>query len=278
MTTFLTVIMVLYATTLKDRVLRIGGLYLSLAIICMVAAIFLRPKDEGAGIKLLHLQFFLFAIISEIVLAVGNFRAGYRGHAWIALIRMVLFWPFMYALGLKLRRKAAQLSPAELSNFLCKTVLLGGVRSVVPILFFTFETLSCYLANPRKEDMGMASETCSNTMIASMFLSAYLAVFTCISTMSKVVPGDERGEVLTYDRLTVLRLGLRQQVQGALLLITALASMCLFSVLGVKGSQNVLIDMFGGAGLLTSVFAVLIEMIAIAFGESREPGQPAGTS
>eukprot|EP00518_Triparma_eleuthera_P002738 CAMPEP_0182458868 /NCGR_PEP_ID=MMETSP1319-20130603/4109_1 /TAXON_ID=172717 /ORGANISM="Bolidomonas pacifica, Strain RCC208" /LENGTH=67 /DNA_ID=CAMNT_0024657641 /DNA_START=1 /DNA_END=201 /DNA_ORIENTATION=+ len=61
---------------------------------------------------------------------------------WFSLAR-IPFWFTAYWLGLKLRRKAAQLPPAELSNFLCHTVLLGGVSAMAPMIFFMFEAVSC---------------------------------------------------------------------------------------------------------------------------------------
>ena len=92
---------------------------------CFVIALTLRPKDEGVGIKILHLEFSIFAIGSEISSTVGHFRAGLSWKGWSALLRVGIVWPITYALGLKLRRKAAQLTPTELSSFLCNTVLLG---------------------------------------------------------------------------------------------------------------------------------------------------------
>ena len=52
------------------------------------------------------------------------------------------FWFIVYALGLKLRKKAPQLPPTELSNYLCRTVLFVGVSAMTTIIFFTFESLS----------------------------------------------------------------------------------------------------------------------------------------
>ena len=122
--------MVIYAITLEDWLVKVGGTILPLILTCMSIAPFLWPKDEGAGIKFLHLQFSFFAIISEFASSIGDVKQGL--FAWYALFGISIFWLPLYLLGLKLRRKAAQLAPSELSDFLCKTVLRGGVGAMAP--------------------------------------------------------------------------------------------------------------------------------------------------
>ena len=126
----------------------------------MVMAVMLRPKDEGVRLKILHLQLVIFCFGSEVGAAVGNFREGKSGGAWFAII-LIPIWLAAYWLGLKLRRRAAQLSPIDLSNFLCHTILLGGVSAMAPMVFFTFESLSCTARN------GLVSELCENTSAAA---------------------------------------------------------------------------------------------------------------
>ena len=86
-----------------------------MAITCMVIAVMLRPKDKGVGVKTLQLQFFLFAIRSEGANIISQFQGGFYLFESITLRRMII-WPIIYGLWLKLRRKAAQLSLAKLSN------------------------------------------------------------------------------------------------------------------------------------------------------------------
>ena len=78
---------------------------------------------------------------------------------WSCLARTP-FWLVTYWLGLKLRRKAAQLSPAELSNFLCHTVLVGGVSAMAPMIFFMFEAVSCMASGD-----GIGDDLCTNTSV-----------------------------------------------------------------------------------------------------------------
>ena len=111
---------------------------------------------------------------------------------------------------LKLRKKAAQLSPAELSNFLCSTVLIGGVNAMAPMIFFTLDSLS-YFASDKIED-----NQCHNTLFAGLCLSVYVVITTLFSISSKAMSREERGKGLTYVNPAILRLKKRQRIQGGL--------------------------------------------------------------
>ena len=238
-----------------------------------VLAVALRPKDEGVGLKILHLQFFFFAIWSELAVAVGNFQGSYTIYGWSALLR-IPFWLITYWLGLKLRRKAAQLPPAELSNFLCHTALVGGASAMAPMIFFIFEAVSCITSGDVLGD-----DQCENTTIAAMCLSVYLVIITAVAMASKTVPQGERGEGTTYSNLAILRLKMKEKVQGSLGVVTALVAMYLFSVLGVEGAQNWSILWVGLGGAMTLLVAAFIEFAYIVFGSSVSTGDDqAGSS
>ena len=194
----------------------------------MILGVFLRPKDNGAGIKTLHLQFFFF-VCSEGAHAVYFFRTEKYSKSWYAVTR-IPFYLIAYWLGLKLRRRAAHLPPAELSNFLCQTVLLGGVSAMSPMVFFMFEAVSCMTTGN-----GLGDKRCENTTYAAMYLSVYLVIITIVSIANRTVPQEERGKGMTYIELAILRLNKKEKVQGSLGVVTALVSMYLFSVLGIEG-------------------------------------------
>ena len=272
LTSSYTLLQVLFAITLKKWTIIVDDLIISLVGICMVLTVTLRPKDDGAGIMILHIQSFLLSVGSEAGAAIGHFRGGVNGKGWSALLRMVIFWPIAYQLALKLRKKTAQQPPAKLSQYLCNTLLLGGLGAMAPIIFFSFETLSCFASD------GLESDQCENTSGAAMYLSVYLAAITAMSICSKAVSKEDRGEGLTYKNLAILRLKKMQKVQGALGVVTALTSMYLFSFLGVRGDPNDRIGIFGAAGAATLIIALLIEVYILVFGGLRGVEQPAGTS
>ena len=271
-TTSYTALAVIYACTLEDWTWQVGNMIIAIVGTCMVIAVVLRPKDEGAGIKVLHLQFAVFAIGSELAYAVGDFRHGDNFGAVLNLIRIVIFWLPVYVLSLKLRRRVAQLPPALISKYICNSVLCGGVKAMSPMIFFSFETLSCVAGN------GLESDQCKNTSMAALFLSIYLATITAVSLASKAVSREQRGEGLTYESLAILMLKKREMIQGALGVITTLVSMYLFSVLGVQGDPNVANGVIGAVGGVTLGIAALIEVFTLTFGDSQGGEQSAGIS
>ena len=77
---------------------------------------------------------------------------------------------------------------------------------------------------------------------------------------------------MTYSNLAILRLKMKEKVQGSLGVITALVAMYLFSILGVEGTPNRSLWPVGAAGVMTSAVAGMIEGASIAFGRSVSTG------
>ena len=69
---------------------------------------------------------------------------------------------------------------------------------------------------------------------------------------------------MTCSNLAILRLKMKERVQGALGVVTALVSMYLFSVLGVEGAPDESIRLLGLAGGVTLLLAGLIEFASLA--------------
>ena len=74
--TSFTVLVLINALTQEDfthqvnPALTVAYTILPMSCTCMIIAVFMRPKDEGTGLKVLHLQIFLFGVVPEIVAAV----------------------------------------------------------------------------------------------------------------------------------------------------------------------------------------------------------------
>ena len=156
----------------------------------------MRPRDIGASLKTLHIQFCICAG-SEVAAAISHFRGG-DDVRFLLLLANIPFWLITYWLGLNLGRKAAQLPQAELSYFLCNTILLGGVRAMTQMIFFIFEAVSWMASGDELED-----DQCENISSAAMSLSCYLAIVAAVSVASKTVPQEERGEVMTYYNMAI---------------------------------------------------------------------------
>ena len=95
----------------------------------------------------------------------------------------------------------------------------------------------------------------------------------------KEATGPARNAGITYSNLAILRLKMKEKVQGSLGVVTSLMSMYLFSVLGVEGVPNGSLLWVGGAGAVTLGVAAFIEFASIAFGRSVSTGDgQAGSS
>jgi len=264
LTSSYTLLQLTYAIVLDDGLLMVGYMLLPIAGGCMVISGYLRPKDEGLGKKILHAQFFLFGVLAAVLSCIAYLRQGQTLLA-LATLGRIPIWLVFYWLGLKLRRKAAQLQPSELSDFLCRKVLLGGISGMAPMVFFGFEALSCITSNG-----GLTDDSCKNTSYAALFLSVYVAMITVVSMSSKVISRAERGAALTYEQVATLKLSRSQKLQGYCGVFAAIASMYLFSVLGVQGKPNKAITYLGGAGFFALAFSSLIEGYKLS--RSTSPG------
>ena len=71
LTALYTILYIINAINLQDWTWKLGGMILPLLGTCMVISTFLRPKDDGAGIIVLHAQFIIFAIGGPIFGCIG---------------------------------------------------------------------------------------------------------------------------------------------------------------------------------------------------------------
>ena len=74
-----------------------------------------------------------------------------------------------------------------------------------------------------------------------------------------------RRRTYSHDDLAILRSTKRQKILGAFVVVIALPSMYLFSVLGVQGAPSNIIGLVGALDRGTLGAASLIEMFVLAF-------------
>ncbi|GMH85340.1 hypothetical protein TrST_g846 [Triparma strigata] len=247
----------------------LGYFMLPVVMLGMVMSVFFRPRDNGVAIKVLYGQL-LTITVNEIAMVIWNFENGFVLSGWftlaLSLLTCAAFW-----LVLKLRALAAQRTPAELSELLCFVLksIAGGAAS---ILYFTFEGVSCYAQDEDGLNQLGEGYECRNSQIGAVYLSCYVAIMTASSAVRKVVPSEERETVLTYEILAVMRLKWFQQLQGLMATLTILASMFLFSSLGVKGKFSFKYSTIGYIGLITTGMYFLIDILTLV---SERRGRPA---
>ena len=149
---------------------------------------------------------------------------------------------------------ASKLPPQGLSDFLCQTVLVKGTAAMSTMLFFSFETVSCFISQ-NSLDNGQ----CSNTSTAAMYLSVYLAIITTLSIANKAVSKNVQRESAWELSMIASLKGLKwwQPLQGGFVMVTALVSLYFLSILGVEGDKNsstiFIVGGLGGASLVTAL-------------------------
>ncbi|GMH78068.1 hypothetical protein TrST_g12709 [Triparma strigata] len=256
-TSVFSVLWICYGVTLKDKYMLLSRLILPLVGLSWVMAVMYKPKRTDVEyMRFLFFHFFTIFIVSEVASAAGLFRMGLTLKGFFVLFRI----PF-HCLGLvllmKLRASAATLPPQELSSFLCQTVLVKGTAAMVTMLFFSFETVSCFISQ-NSLDNGQ----CSNTSSAAAILSVYLAILTTMSIAGKAVPKYVQRETVWELRAIAELKGLKwwQQVQGGLLTIAAIVSLYLLSILGVSGDPNSTVFLLGASGAGSVILFALINL------------------
>ncbi|GMH73979.1 hypothetical protein TL16_g06338 [Triparma laevis f. inornata] len=264
LTSIYTVLCFIFGYTLNNTYWLLACLVLPIVAMTYTMAFVLKPKRrDWKYMSFLTFHFFTFAIVSEFSTAVGDFRLqtpenGLLWHAWFSVLRIPV-WLIAFRLTLKLREQAAQLAEKELSEFLCQSVLVKGTVAMGPMLFFSFEALSCFVSQD-----SFTNGQCNNTSKAAVYLSAYIAITTMLSMARKSL--SERIQKKTawkLDEIATLDLPWWQQLQGGLLLVTTMSSLYLLGVLGVESEEHTYISVVGGLGLMALLVATGIGIVVL---------------
>ncbi|GMH66368.1 hypothetical protein TrLO_g3254 [Triparma laevis f. longispina] len=243
-----------------------------MAFVSFMMAFFMKSKRNDCKYKIFHyFHFTFFAFVSEISSAIGNFRNSSIFYAVFAILRLSGYVG-LFRLGLMLRDQAARLlNPKILSELICTTVLVRGTAAMGPILFFSFETVSCVI-----EMGGFEGRQCENSSMASFALSIYLAILVGHSFFIKTVPRSVmRQTEWEYGKLAALDLRFWQKVEGICLVATFLISLYLLSSPGVEGEPSGFVQTARalGAGFLALGTLVSIFMVAKTHKEHRRASQ-----
>lgn len=155
-----------FAVTLDERLLMISHVIGPVIYTPFVMVFCMKPKRTDIWYKrFLLFHFTSFIILGDLAATVAYFRRGSIFSACFALFRMPC-WCYAFKLALKLREAAGKLKPAELSDFLCTTVLANGTNAMGPMIFFSFETVSCLITQ-----RSLSNGQCANASSAGFWLS-----------------------------------------------------------------------------------------------------------
>jgi hypothetical protein len=155
-----------YAVTMDDTFWLIAGALLPLVFIRYATSVFMKPRRKYRKyLAFLGLHFFQFGIFSEVLYSIGNYRSGVTVFVFTSLFRVVcLYLPTFYTI-MKIRHSAVNLEDNDLSTFLTQRLLKGCATSIFPLLFVSFETVTCFTAAPSES---RKKEDCRNANIYSI--------------------------------------------------------------------------------------------------------------
>ncbi|GMH83670.1 hypothetical protein TrST_g11658 [Triparma strigata] len=212
-----------------------------------------KDSQINVGFKVfLHFHFVSAVVVSLVGFGVGHIRNGLLFPGWFC-ISTIPAWYLAYMQGLKLREAAAKLPEKELSEFLCQTVISNGTSAIQPMIFFSFEAISCFLGQGT-----FSNGQCYNTSRAALFLSTCITFFTFMSIAVKAVPQVVQEHcAITYAAMSTLDLTWLQKAQCCFIMVTALSSLYLLTVLGVEGEPNDLVAVVGACAGSCSGLAAL---------------------
>ena len=171
-------------------------------------------------------------LCSEIFFTIGNIRKREFLTA-LSHFTCIFIWCWGFRKALKFREIVAGFSNQQLTSFLCNNVLVGGIGAMVPMAFFSFETVSCLA------EEGFENGLCENTSTAAAFLSVNLVAFMSFGLINKAQRRQVQiAAALSYERLATLDLRRRQIFQGLCLVTTGIGSLFLLSNIGIVQARQ----------------------------------------
>ncbi|GMH51421.1 hypothetical protein TrST_g4611 [Triparma strigata] len=242
----------------------IMDLIIPIILLPYMLSILMKPKRTDKIYKrFLVLHFIQIGCISEILGAIGNITRGENIKAILNIARIPIF-SVVFRIMLGLRASIAKLPPSDLSDFLVNVLLVNGAGSLTTIVFFLFETLSCWVEESEGASADSYIDRCGNTANAALWLSSFMIFAMMIASMSRAVPKVVRDSVaMTKERLVTLDVDNKELLQGILFLLVGIASLFLLSTLGVAEDPTSVNLYLGTIGLVAFTLIFTIEGIIL---------------
>ncbi|GMI03001.1 hypothetical protein TrLO_g8871 [Triparma laevis f. longispina] len=220
-------------------------LSLTLNPVCFFALIIALHSRPLKSPCLANIQFSIFCIVTPIFFALGDIKYGSLTAAIMQVVRIVLVYIPFYMFAFKIR--AFQNSFPPPSNFYTSTLLRNLLSLLLPILFLSFESLSCSFRYSPKQ--------CVNSTAASSWLNIFLVSLYYINIVSTI----KKTRQLTYSKILSLDLTVNQKLRIVTLLPCILISLYLLGLVEARGSSSYITAILGGVGLiLLGVHALLV--------------------
>mmetsp|Transcript_9626 Transcript_9626/g.17488 ORF Transcript_9626/g.17488 Transcript_9626/m.17488 type:complete len:986 (+) Transcript_9626:120-3077(+) len=214
-----------YAYSSDEKVYEFWSwIILSISVLAMAISFFLKPRREDLRYKIfLYFQYFGFAFISDFLAAVGDKKA-------INSFLRCLAWFALFLLGMRCRSHVAKLTDEDLSKFLSKDVIRGGVLiGLAQLVFLMFGSIQC---DGNADDW----RNCNRTLLSQTGLSGMVMLYTVIMLISGVVPTRILDKhVISLKRVVAMNMNSGECVQAFGLAIATCCGLYLFGNYGADG-------------------------------------------
>ena len=257
-----TLMCALYGMTLQRKYIVYNRVFYSITAALFLLMVMMRPKDNSKRYTIfIYLHFFFFAVLGDAFVVVRHIRQ----EKWNMLAQELfiifgLYFPAWWVL-LKFRKRLAALPSEELSNYLIDNVIKAGLGALTPMLFLSFDTMSCLLDS----GLSVAVEECAALSMIEQYLSFYLYVALVLKLCSQTVPTNVRKqvEIQIYQVASFNKMVLRQRVQCILAFFTIICAIFLISHSGssyASARNEDVLNWIGAAGALSATVALTLEM------------------
>lgn len=247
-----------FAITLDKRCWPIANQILPLSIYKFCVSLCMRPKDNSETYRrFLHAHFCQFALLTEVLAAIGHARMS----SWLLVtfcgVRFVL-WIFSWRIFVGFRSLFTKLENEHMSEYLVNTVLSRSTVLVCPCFFFIMETATCMLEHPNDFIV------CQNSSNSSLYLSVMVNCLVIWELLIKAVPPNSRHKVVTTLKdLATLRLGKKRRFQLSLVAFGGVSGLFLSPGLGLSGESHRVWFLVGSSGALCTLVSTAIDGVTV---------------
>ncbi|GMH97690.1 hypothetical protein TrVE_jg4308 [Triparma verrucosa] len=201
---------------------------------CCCLQFCMRPRSRNPAYSmLLSINFFCLTVLSEVMLCVGNAKAGiFLKYLPYHILRSIL-WSCCYQILLVVRRQISRLNDEDLNDFLIEKVMIQGGSGLIPILLLTFESFGCIL----EED---DSSRCEKNINVQVILGSYFTLYMVMNVLSGIIPKHvlARHTLLIEEVALFGSMSLQRQAESFCILVSTFCGIFLLANLDHKNGRS----------------------------------------
>ena len=172
------------AITLEKNYSAFASIIFPFVLLTFIVALLSNPREQK---KAFGAVLFVAFASAELPTVVWNVRIGSTAGGIDNVVRL-LGWVLLSHFGGQIRKKIGQKTDEELSNFFLDSLLSNLFNILLGILFVTFRSMNCVVAET-------SLEMCSDTILCGSILSDFIVGFGAIKVRRSKSEGSERCEL-----------------------------------------------------------------------------------